>query len=561
MEVSANSTSLPAADTKAFWLEALTVAVIAVIYFGSGVFDHDIWSPTEPTFSGVVRNMVRYGSFAVPRINEFPYLEKPPLSYWLAWLTCQANGHLTAACLRLPSAIFGFISLGLLYWVARKRNDTVAACVVVLLAATSIEFYQLSHRAGADILAVFFVFLCFALFSVTLLQDRASRSAILAFDMSFAAALALSFYAKNFFTFLVVLPPVVLFLFYKREFGRLSRCVAWIAVFTVLAILPWALALYREGGWEYLRVVFFDNTIGRFVNLPNFERFNPGPLNDAFTVQRRSNPFFYLRTFWWIPAPWSLIFLASLISLFRRGAADDFRIFLKLAIVIVPVVLTLSVTKSPDYLVPLLFIMLLIIGEFIRDLFSDSPTLTRLEDILCRINVIIVVAVLVLAPAGLAWYFHRPILYCLTALIALGFAWLARQVWGERSKWRFVYGFTWLSTLAMLLTSVAVFPILNIKNSYAPFFERVRDQSRNRELYTTLLDDRRLPLVEFYLDRRVPIIRDDEKLFQLLNSGASVGVILDQKNYERLKKAFALIPHQLIVPANDKPPLVLINNR
>ena len=171
------------------------------------------------------------------------------------------------------------------------------------------------------------------------------------------------------------------------------------------------------------------------------------------------------------------------------------------------------------------------------------------------------VAVLVLAPAGLAWYFHRPILYCLTALIALGFAWLARQVWGERSKWRFVYGFTWLSTLAMLLTSVAVFPILNIKNSYAPFFERVRDQSRNRELYTTLLDDRRLPLVEFYLDRRVPIIRDDEKLFQLLNSGASVGVILDQKNYERLKKAFALIPHQLIVPANDKPPLVLINNR
>src|SRR5215468_3483340 len=138
---------------------------------------------------------------------------------------------------------------------------------------------------------------------------------------------------------------------------------------------------------------------------------------------------------------------------------------------------------------------------------------------------------------------------------------VARQFRGEWSKWRFVYGFTWLATLAMLLTSAAVFPILNRKNSYAPFFEKVRDQSRNRELYTTLLDDRRLPLVEFYLDRRVPIIQEDEKLFQLLNSGASVGVILDQKNYERLKKAFALIPHQLIVPANDKPPLVLINNR
>jgi len=75
-----------------------------------------------------------------------------------------------------------------------------------------------------------------------------------------------------------------------------------------------------------------------------------------------------------------------------------------------------------------------------------------------------------------------------------------------------------------------------------------------------LLDDRRLPLVEFYLDRRVPIIQDDEKLFQLLNSGAKVGVILHHKSYERLKKNFALIPHQVIL-ANDKQPLVLVNNQ
>src|SRR5262245_57769094 len=149
----------------------------------------------------------------------------------------------------------------------------------------------------------------------------------------------------------------------------------------------------------------------------------------------------------------------------------------------------------------------------------------------------------------------------LTALIALGFVSLPARFGVTGQSGALSTGFTWVSTLAMVLTSVAVFPILNTKNSYSPFFDKVRDQSRNRELYTTLVDDRRLPLVEFYLDRRVPVIRDNEKLFQLLNSGASVGVILDQKNYERLKKAFTLIPHQLIVPANDKPPLVLLNNR
>ncbi len=79
---------------------------------------------------------------------------------------------------------------------------------------------------------------------------------------------------------------------------------------------------------------------------------------------------------------------------------------------------------------------------------------------------------------------------------------------------------TCLATLAMLVTTVAVFPIVNAKNSYSPFLDQVRNQLRDRELYTTLLDDRRLPLIEFYLDRHVPIIRDDEKLFQLFKSSA-----------------------------------------
>ena len=107
-------------------------------------------------------------------------------------------------------------------------------------------------------------------------------------------------------------------------------------------------------------------------------------------------------------------------------------------------------------------------------------------------------------------------------LIALAFATSPRRVWGEWLRWRSVYGFTCLATLAMLVTTVAVFPILNAKNSYSPFFDQVRDQLRDRELYTTLLDDRRLPLIEFYLDRHVPIIRDDEKLFQLFKSNAKV---------------------------------------
>ena len=62
----------------------VTASVILLLYLGTGLFDHDIWSPTEPTVAGIVWNMHAHGELAVPRINEFVYLEKPPPYYWMA---------------------------------------------------------------------------------------------------------------------------------------------------------------------------------------------------------------------------------------------------------------------------------------------------------------------------------------------------------------------------------------------------------------------------------------------------------------------------------------------
>jgi hypothetical protein len=206
--------------------------------------------------------------------------------------------------------------------------------------------------------------------------------------------------------------------------------------------------------------------------------------------------------------------------------------------------------------------MLLIVSELLRGVFSDPQNVSQLERVLCLTNLALVVLALVIGPVALGFYFnHQPVFFVLAPLIALAFAYWRRRVWGEWLGWRAIYGFTCLATLAMLVTMAVAVPILNAKRSYAPFFDQVRLQSRGRELYTTLLDDRRLPLIEFYLDRRVRIIRDDEKLFQLLKSSAKVGVILHYRSYERLKTSFDLISHQLITASNEKQSLVLVNNR
>ena len=90
---------------------AIALASVIVLAVGVGVFDHDLWSPTEPTVAGIVTGMLRGGDLAVPRIHGLPYLEKPPLYYWAAWLLASLRGRLDAGILRLPSAVFGLGSL------------------------------------------------------------------------------------------------------------------------------------------------------------------------------------------------------------------------------------------------------------------------------------------------------------------------------------------------------------------------------------------------------------------------------------------------------------------
>ncbi len=105
------SSFVPMSEPRIRWVGTATAVIVIALYFGTGVFNHGIWSPSEPAFAGVVWNMFRGGSLAVPRIDDFYYLEKPPLSYWLGWLSCKAVGRLDAGCMRFPMAVLGVLCL------------------------------------------------------------------------------------------------------------------------------------------------------------------------------------------------------------------------------------------------------------------------------------------------------------------------------------------------------------------------------------------------------------------------------------------------------------------
>jgi len=534
----------------------VTAVVLLILYLGVGVFDHEIWAPTEPTVSGIVWSMVDSGELAVPRINGLPYLEKPPLYYWAAWASARLAGGLSAGSLRLPAALFGLLALFALYRTLRLRHSEWTACAATLLVATILPFYELSHRASTDIAATAASFVCFALFARSLVRDpAASGSALL--DAVFAGVLAASFFAKNFYTLFIVIPPVLVMLAWRREWKRGFWMLAVGSLAFLVLVGPWVWDLYEAGGIPYLRVVFFDNTLGRFLALPN-PGFDPGPLNDAFVAEKQGSLFFYLARLPAVLAPWTLLVGLGALRMWRARPLDDLRRFAALGLLLIPLLLSLSSSKVTEYVTPVVFFAGLILAEWLASLEVGAAPV-RFERWVALGSLAGVGLVLGVAPLALAalrgvwpWALATPLLGGLAW-------WLGRGLWRGASGVE-AWGRASLALAAGLtLCLAAAIPLLDAHKSYAPFFAQARREAQGRRVVTPLLGDHSLPLMTYYLRRRVDVL-DEAQVRRALAGSEPVLAILRARSYDEARERVDGIPGVRVSPVRGHGKLVLAVN-
>jgi 4-amino-4-deoxy-L-arabinose transferase-like glycosyltransferase len=576
---------------------ALGASLLVALYLLVGVFDHELWPPIEQAVAGVTWEMYTHGEIAVPRINGIPYLEKPPLAYALSWLSCKIAGHLSAGFVRLPAALCGLLSLAVLFWISQRLYGEAVAWIATYLCATTFTFYDMMHRASSDSVALFFIILCFALFLRTLdgeqsvsappahdnLANSMSRGELALTarrrgehsgatearpratgrwfqDLPFCIALAASFYAKNFYTFLIVVPPVTVFLLMTRQFRRLFGIGATTTVALSLLVGPWCYALYAKGGLEYLRIVFFDNTLGRFFTFRDTTSLNIGELNDAFRTEKSRPPFGVAR---WVSAdmlPWPFIYVGALWNLFRGPRVCQRRLFLKIALIAIIVSLSLSASRQMTYFLPIVFVLSFVSAEFFHDLFAHGTRSTRRNRKLVAVNLAVVVIGFVFAPlcAGLVLH-NRPLVWLfapnLVVAVALGIA--LRGRWHEDLA-------LWLCGVVIacsaLFTLAFAIPPIDELRSWRPFFDQLRTETEGRRIFTPLVNDRRLPAMNFYWDRRLEILKDPDQIPHLLGSPEKVGIVVSVDDYNEQKDRLAKIPHRAIRASKGAGLFVFLEN-
>jgi 4-amino-4-deoxy-L-arabinose transferase-like glycosyltransferase len=333
---------------------ALLVAATVLLFAALG--RADLFNPDEPREAEMAREMWRSGDRLVPRLNGEPFLEKPPLFYWLVVSAYRLWGAPSESAARTVPAIAGVLCVLLTYLFGRGIVGERGAALAAIVLLTAFEFWWLSRRCLIDMpMALLVLVACGALHRGAVAGGRRSAAWLLLGYL--AAAMAVLF--KGIIG--AGIPALALggWLLARRDWRGIFR--HGLIPGLVLAILPaliWAACLRLRLGEAAAREFFWVNNVLRFTG--------------GATGKGHTQPFYYyLPTFLLDFAPWSLLvpFAAAAALLLPKrsrteeeGGRRDSILYLLSWFVVPFVVLSIASTKRGIYLVPIYPAAALLIG-------------------------------------------------------------------------------------------------------------------------------------------------------------------------------------------------------
>lgn len=271
----------------------MLVAVFPVILL------RDFTPSNELRYLSIADESLQDGTlFAFTNHGE-PYADKPPLFFWGVmagkWLTGGHYMWLLTLLALLPA--FGIMRI-LDRWIAGEASRNTRNVALIVL-ATSAFFIGSAITLRMDMLMCLFIVLALWSFWRMFRQEGNWKRQ----RWLFPVWLFLAVFTKGPLGFLIPLVSTVVFLLYSRQIRTIGRYWGWRTWVVILSLLGlWFLAVYLEGGKEYLDNLLFHQTVDRAVNSFHHKR-----------------PFYYYAVaIWYCIAPWSIMIVGVLIAKLNR---------------------------------------------------------------------------------------------------------------------------------------------------------------------------------------------------------------------------------------------------
>jgi 4-amino-4-deoxy-L-arabinose transferase-like glycosyltransferase len=274
-----------------------------------GIFGRGLWTPDEPREADIAWRMSQQSDRTLPQLAGVPFLEKPPLSYWMSGLSIAAFGD-SAAAARLPNVLYAALGALAVFALARALTaDAAAALIAALIASSALLAWRVSVWLAPD--AGLLAASSLALLGGWLGYRAPPGAAKLRGYLLMHLGAALGFMAKSAPGWLVPALALLTLIAWERRFMELRRWELYAGLaLQALIIGPWVLAVaHGAHGAEALRTLFWNNLAGRFTQVA-------APAGLDYTTGHHNRPGKYLLELPLYLLPWTLIVAAAL----RRAA-------------------------------------------------------------------------------------------------------------------------------------------------------------------------------------------------------------------------------------------------
>jgi 4-amino-4-deoxy-L-arabinose transferase len=133
---------------------ALTVAVLIAMALTPlwlvGILGRGLWTPDEPREADIAWRMSLQSDRTLPQLAGTPFLEKPPLSYWMSAAALSVFGD-SAAAARVPNLLYAPLAALAIGALALTMSlDVIAAIIAALLATSALTAFRASIWLAPD---------------------------------------------------------------------------------------------------------------------------------------------------------------------------------------------------------------------------------------------------------------------------------------------------------------------------------------------------------------------------------------------------------------------------
>src|SRR5262245_7026297 len=279
----------------------LVVIAGATLFFGLG--RSDTYNPDEPRELEMAREMFAGGDHVTPRLNGEPFLEKPPLFYWLVSAAYGVAGGPAETPGRAVPADAGLLTVLLTFILARALFGETTAFLAALVLLTSFQFFYIARRTMIDMpLTLATTAACVGLHRGLAGSGKGRRAWLLIGYAALAAALMFKGIVGAGIPGLAVVGWIAA----RRDVRAIAR--HGLVPGVLIALVPvglWVAALHARLGPDAVR---------EFVMVNNVLRFTGG------AAKGHDNPFwYYLPTLLTDMAPWSALLPFAIVAV--SGAA------------------------------------------------------------------------------------------------------------------------------------------------------------------------------------------------------------------------------------------------